>query len=141
MAATPWMKGAWVYQMKDQGQDPAALEDNFGLYDYAYAPKPAACATREAIRVIRAAGPMKLEQPPPGLFVIETTTSAGRQLIAWTSQDNSSATFELPGGTEAEFAPLCQQGAKSNRIRLGPTPVVINLPTKAPVEVKATLDR
>jgi len=140
-AATPWMKGAWVYQMKDQGQDPAALEDNFGLYDYAYAPKPAACATREAIRVIKAAGPMRLEQPSPGLFVIETTTSAGRQLIAWTSQDNSSATFELPSGNEAEFAPLCQQAAKSNTIRLGPTPVVINLPTKAPFEVKATLDR
>ncbi|WP_262049113.1 glycoside hydrolase family 5 protein [Bradyrhizobium sp. Bra78] len=140
-AATPWIKGAWIYEMKDQGSDPTALEDNFGLYDYAFSPKPAACATREAIAIIKSMGPMRLEQPLPGLFVVEATTPGGKQLIAWTSQEKTSATLEFPNDTKPEFAPLCQQKTTSSTIRLGATPVAITLPTTAPFELKATLNQ
>ncbi|WP_234681969.1 glycoside hydrolase family protein [Bradyrhizobium monzae] len=141
MAATPWLKGAWIYEMKDQGPDPAALEDNFGLYDYAFSPKPAACFTREAIGIIKSAGAMRLERPFPELSVIEATTSAGKRLIAWTSHETVSATLEFPDGMEPEFAPLCQQKATSKTIKIGATPVVITLPTTAPIELKAAIAR
>lgn len=140
-AATPWLKGAWIYEMKDQGPDPAALEDNFGLYDFAFAPKPAACLTREAIGIIKSASSMRLEQPLPELSVIEATTSAGKRLIAWTSQEKVSATLEFPNGMKPEYAQLCQQKAVSKTIQIGATPVVINLPTTAPIELKATIVR
>jgi hypothetical protein len=141
MAATPWLRGAWIYEMKDQGPDQAALEDNFGLYDYAFSPKPAACLTREAIGIIKSAGAMRLERPFPELSVIEATTSAGKRLIAWTSHETVSATLEFPDGMEPEFALLCQQKAASKTIKIGATPVVITLPTTAPIELKAAIVR
>lgn len=140
-AATPWLKGAWIYEMKDQGPDPTALEDNFGLYDYAFSPKPAACLTREAIGIIKSASSMRLERPLPELSVIEAMTPAGKRLIAWTSQEKVSATLEFPSGMEPEFAQLCQQKAVSNTLQIGATPVVITLPTTAPIELKATIVR
>jgi len=140
-AATPWLKGAWIYEMKDQGPDPAALEDNFGLYDFGFAPKPAACLTREAISIIKSASSMRFERPFPELSVIEATTSAGKWLIAWTSQEKVSATLEFPDGTEPEYAQLCQQKTASKTIQIGATPVVITLPTAAPIDLKAKIVR
>ncbi|QIO98892.2 cellulase family glycosylhydrolase [Bradyrhizobium symbiodeficiens] len=44
--ATRWLKGMWLYELKDSGKNPSELEDNFGLYRFDNSPKPVACAAQ-----------------------------------------------------------------------------------------------
>ncbi|MDI4665568.1 glycoside hydrolase family 5 protein [Xanthobacter autotrophicus] len=128
-AATPWLKGAWVYQLKDQGRDPDQIEDNFGLYDYSYAPKPAACAVREAIRLIKSAGAFRLERPFRDLFVLHAATQTGVRLVAWTTRAEVKGELRFQSGQPRRAAALCNlMGPMSEgRVRIGPEPVVIDL--------------
>lgn len=43
----PWVKGVWLYDLRDDGNDAENQEDRFGLFDHAYNPKPAACAVAQ----------------------------------------------------------------------------------------------
>ena len=47
-ARIPWIRGFVVYTLRDVGVDPANKEDNFGVVDNAWDPKPAAGAVRVA---------------------------------------------------------------------------------------------
>ncbi|MFG1333726.1 cellulase family glycosylhydrolase [Xanthobacter autotrophicus] len=139
-AATPWLKGLWVYQLKDQGRDLDELEDNFGLYDYDYNPKPAACAVREAIRLIKAAGSFRLERPFQDLFVLQASTPEGIRLVSWTSRTDTRGILRFRGGEPHRATGLCnpRPAEQANGIAVGPEPVIIDIGA-AQLTVEATL--
>lgn len=128
-AATPWMKGAWIYQLKDQGRNLDEIEDNFGLYDYNYNPKPAACAVREAIKLIKASTGFRLERPFKDVFVLQAATPEGIRLVAWTTRAEIKGTLRLQSRAPARAKALCEAApsSASDTITLGPGPVVIDL--------------
>lgn len=135
-SATPWVKGTWIYQLKDQGTNLDDMESTFGLYDYDYKPKPAACAVRNAIRLIRSAGASRLERPFPDVFVLHLSSETGTRLVAWTGRDAAKATLELPAGSNA--GPLCngKAGEIAGPLMLGPEPIVIDMSASGPIDVK-----
>ncbi|MET3356597.1 UNVERIFIED_ORG: hypothetical protein ABID33_004528 [Xanthobacter viscosus] len=139
-AATPWLKGAWIYQLKDQGRNPDEIEDNFGLYDYDFRPKPAACAVREAVRLIKSSGGFRLERPFPDLFVLHATTSSGIRLIAWTTRADIKGELRFEGGAPRRATALCNLMGPmpEGRVRIGPEPIIIDVDAGA-VRVGAAL--
>lgn len=51
----PWVKGVWLYDLRDDGTRPNEQEDNFGLFTHDYQPKPAACALRTLLSLTKGA--------------------------------------------------------------------------------------
>lgn len=128
-SAMPWVRGVWLYQLKDQGQRPAEIEDNFGLYNYDYRPKPAACTTRESIQLIRSATRSRAIRVNAQVFLIHLATKNGPRLLAWTAYPDQKAILSLDSKTPVVAQPLCgarQPAAQS--ITIGQMPVVITLP-------------
>lgn len=128
-AATPWMKGAWVYQLKDQGRDENDLEANFGLFDYDYKPKPAACAVREVIRLVKDAKAFHLSRPMPDVFVLAMQGSEGLTLAAWTTRAEIRAEMSMPAGEVVKAQVLCASEplAADKSFEIGATPVLVEL--------------
>ncbi|MEH3041680.1 MAG: hypothetical protein PGN21_16695 [Sphingomonas paucimobilis] len=126
-AATPWIAGSWVYQLRDQGRDPKDLEHNFGLYDYDYRPKPAACMVADANRIIAQGRAWRVLRTGDGLTLIQMNGSGGRKLIAFAEKQGTTATLRFGGRTVAA-RPLCQKapGAPAARVEVGTRPVVID---------------
>lgn len=139
-AATPWLKGAWIYQLKDQGRNPDEIEDNFGLYDYNFTPKPAACAVREAIRLIKSSSGFRLERPFRDLFVLHATTPAGIRLVAWTTRSEVKGELRFQGDAPRQAVALCNLMGPTpkGRVQIGPEPVIIDVDASV-VSVDAAL--
>jgi len=49
LAAVPYVRAAVVYNLREKGTDPASHEDNFGLVNRDFTPKPAYAALRTAL--------------------------------------------------------------------------------------------
>jgi hypothetical protein len=124
---TPWIRGVWLYQLKDQGRDPAALEDNFGLYDYDYKPKPAACMVKASIALIRTMRGGRVVHRSPRLTVLDYSGDEGRKLIAWTNDPGASAMLRLPGQARVESRRLCGSIEDAAEIALDNVPAVISV--------------
>jgi hypothetical protein len=134
---TPWIHGVWLYQLKDQGRDAAALEDNFGLYDYDYNPKPAACMVKASIGLIRAMHGGRVAHRSPGLTVLDYSGDEGRKLIAWTNDPGASAVLRLQGQARVESRRLCGSIKDAGEIALDNVPVVISAPkAQSPVTME-----
>jgi len=137
-AATPWVKGVWLYQLKDQGTQKDQLEENFGLYDYDYKPKPAACAAREAVQLIKTSAGFTLSRPFPHVYVMRAETGDGPRLIAWTTATAAKAHVIVKGATVRHARRLCGEDLKTEGggLDVGSTPVVLSLDDA----LKLTLD-
>lgn len=137
-AATPWLKGAWVYQLKDQSPDRHAIEANFGLYDYHYAPKPGACAVREAVRLIKGSDAFALSRPLPDLFLLQLKSATGLRLVAWTTASAGRASLTLGDGAGATAHGLCSGPvtASAGAYSVGSEPLVIDLAGTSRTTVK-----
>ncbi|MFG1342091.1 hypothetical protein [Xanthobacter autotrophicus] len=128
-AGTPWVRGVWIYQLKDQGTNPDDIEDNFGLYDYNHAPKPAACAVREAVALIKGARGFRLERPFPNLFILQAAMAEGVRLVTWTTRAETRGELRLDGAPSYRARPLCGEAmAGYGPVAVGPQPIVIDLP-------------
>ncbi len=126
-AATPWMRGVWVYQLKDQGQKPTDIEDNFGLFTYDYKPKPAACMMRDVSRLIGRAKSWRIDRPQPGLTVAKMDDGQSRTLVAWTDRATQKAELQL-GGAPTPYRQICSpDGPRDTTIPVGSRPVVVSL--------------
>lgn len=123
-AATPWVSGVWIYQLKDQGLRPNEIEDNFGLFDYRYRPKPAVCAVREAAALAGAALRSGVARPRLGVTMLTMTTADGQRLVAWS---RSPAQLISTRGTPFAARPLCGASVRAVAVTLGARPTVINL--------------
>jgi hypothetical protein len=124
---TPWIHGVWLYQLKDQGRDPADIEDNFGLYDYDYKPKPAACMVKASIALIRAMRSGRVAYRSAGLTVLDYRSDSARKLIAWTHDAGASAVLRLQGQPRVRSWRLCGPAGEAAQVALGNVPVIIAL--------------
>jgi Cellulase (glycosyl hydrolase family 5) len=137
-SAVPWVKGSWVYQLKDQGLKPDDMEDHFGLYDYAYKPKPAACAVGEAMRYISEGAPSAVERPFPNVFVLVQAMGDKRRVIAWTARSDVHAHVSVAGADATVGMPLCgDRISGADGLDIGPMPVVFELQDKAKINIRA----
>ncbi|MFK0385444.1 hypothetical protein [Agrobacterium sp. NPDC090273] len=137
-AATPWLKGAWVYQLKNSGKKEDDLEDNFGLYDYDYKPKPEACAVREAVKLIKSSKRYALQRPHPDLFTLQLETPAGMRLVAWTTANTGTAELIADAANRPTAKLLCNGplAFTGDTIQIGPEPVILDFPQRGPTELK-----
>ena len=127
-AATPWLKGVWAYELKDQVENPNDLESNFGLYDVNYQPKPAACAAIEANKIIKSSSGMTLHRPFDDLFIVQAQKQNGIRLIAWTSRDAVQGKLAIEGNAPVRISKLCREDVISGaNPTIGATPVVIDI--------------
>ncbi len=130
-AATPWVRGVWIYQLKDQGQRPNEIEDNFGLFTYDYKPKPGACMVRDVSRLIAGAKSWRVDQPQPGLTVVRMDDGRSRKLIAWTDRASQNAQLVLDGAPMPYRTVCAPDGPRDTTIPIGSRPVIVSLPNTA----------
>ncbi|WP_199088326.1 cellulase family glycosylhydrolase [Bosea sp. ASV33] len=104
----PWIKGIWAYELRNSGTDPADREDNFGLFGYDNAPKPAACMYREAIKLSRSLAGAQFRKTQPGLRWLEGKNSRGQPVwVIWTTARDSSGKVAYRDGTPVAGRNLC----------------------------------
>lgn len=94
-SALPWLRGSWIYELKDEGQNPADIEDNFGIYTFDDKPKAAACFVREARAIVANAKSVEVKESRPGLFVLRAVMADHQVLAVWTSDMPPSDHFRL----------------------------------------------
>lgn len=112
--ASSWLKGLWLYELKDSGRNPSELEDNFGLYHFDNSPKPAACAVRGAWAFIRSSIKAEQTRLSAGVASIAASTAAGDRIALWSIDPNRR--YEVRLKTEipnATFANPCDPSTRS----------------------------
>ncbi|WP_298241335.1 cellulase family glycosylhydrolase [uncultured Bradyrhizobium sp.] len=127
--ATRWLKGMWLYELKDSGKNPSELEDNFGLYRFDNSPKPVACAAQGAWAFIRSSLSAERRELASGVVSINATTASGSRLAVWSETPDRRYEIRLKGDQQgASFAMPCDQAAKPASgvwIPVSSTPVLI----------------
>jgi hypothetical protein len=134
-AAIPWLKGSWAYELKDEGERPESIEDNFGIYRYDDTPKPSACFAAQARRLIENAKSVELRRTKSDAFVLRGW-SAGRQFVAvWSSRVNPRSVFSFAGDVrKVRF--MCGRTVQStSSIPLSQAPVIAEFGANQPVTV------
>lgn len=136
-ASKPWIKGIWMHELKDIGEDPTEREFNFGLFTYNDAPKPAACFYREASAIVEGSDRVDVFRPFPDVFITRVWRGDRQKLVVWGRPDGR-AKYSL--SVSASGTPICGDGpVKAGRkMRAGPVPIVYDLDSARPVTVKVT---
>lgn len=110
--AGPWLKGLWLYELKDSGTKPDALEHNFGIYHFDNSPKPAVCAIRDSWAFVRTSLKAERNRPVPGVVLVRSQDGSDAKAALWS--DNPTKRFEVRlkgAASNAEVSHVCQQGA------------------------------
>jgi hypothetical protein len=81
--ASSWLKGFWLYELKDSGTNPSELEDNFGLFRFDNSPKPAACAVRDAWAFIRSSLGADRTRLSKDVVLVKSVTATGGKAAVW----------------------------------------------------------
>jgi len=129
--AGPWLKGIWLYELKDSGTKASELEDNFGIYHFDNSPKPAACSVRESWSFIRGSLKATRSIPAPGVVQIRSESGAETKLALWA--ETPAKRFEVRlKNTEphAEISYVCQQApapAAGAWTALSTTPLLVSV--------------
>ncbi len=111
--ASSWLKGIWLYELKDSGRNPSELEDNFGLYHFDNSPKPAACAVRGAWAFIRSSLKAEQRRLSAGIETIAASTAAGARVAIWSDDPNRRYEVRLRTDTpNVTFANPCDTSAR-----------------------------
>lgn len=127
--AARWLKGVWLYELKDSGKDPSELEHNFGLYRYDNSPKPVACAAQGAWAFIRSSLSAERRELASGVVSINASTASGGRVAVWSEAPDRRYEIRLKGEQEgATFAMPCDSAARPASgawIPVSSTPVLI----------------
>ncbi|MDD1519262.1 MULTISPECIES: cellulase family glycosylhydrolase [Bradyrhizobium] len=127
--AARWLKGIWLYELKDSGQNPSELEHNFGLYRFDNSPKPVACAVQGAWAFIRSSLSAEKRELASGVVSINATTTSGARVAVWSEAPDRRYEVRLKGDQEgATFALPCDSAARPASgawIPVSSTPVLI----------------
>ncbi len=127
--ATRWLRGMWLYELKDSGKNPSELEDNFGLYRFDNSPKPVACAAQGAWAFIRPTLSSERRELASGVVSINASTNSGSRIAVWSETPDRRYEIRLKGDQQgASFAMPCDQTAKPASgvwIPVSSTPVLI----------------
>lgn len=105
--ASSWLKGLWLYELKDSGTSPSELEDNFGLFRFDNTPKPAGCSARDAWAFVRSSSQAVPTRLSRDAVMIKSTNAAGGRVAVWSEEptrryevrpkaDLPNATFKYP---------------------------------------------
>lgn len=134
-ATLPWLKGAWMHELKNIGPDPVDRENNFGLFTFDDQPKPAACFMREATDLVKSAKVLELHEPFPDVFVLRATTARGQTVALWTSGPFKRANYRFD--TPASHARrMCGDTITTSQpASLGAQPVVYEFDQNAQISV------
>jgi hypothetical protein len=127
--AARWLKGMWLYELKDSGRNPSELEDNFGLYRFDNSPKPVACAAQGAWAFIRSSLSAERRELASGVVSINASTASGGRIAVWSEAPDRRYEIRLKEDQEgATFAMPCDSAARpASRawIPVSSTPVLI----------------
>lgn len=127
--AARWLKGIWLYELKDSGRNPSELEDNFGLYRFDNSPKPVACAAQGAWAFIRSSLSAERRELASGVVSINASTASGGRIAVWSEAPDRRYEIRLKDDQEgATFAMPCDSAARpASRawIPVSSTPVLI----------------
>ncbi|PIT01903.1 hypothetical protein TSA1_14795 [Bradyrhizobium nitroreducens] len=127
--ATRWLKGMWLYELKDSGKNPSELEDNFGLYRFDNSPKPVACAAQGAWAFIRSTLSAERRELASGVVSINASTASGSRIAVWSEAPDQRYEIRLKGDQQgASFAMPCDPAARPAAgvwIPVSSTPVLI----------------
>lgn len=127
--AARWLKGMWIYELKDSGTNPSDLEHNFGLYRFDNSPKPVACAAQGAWAFIRSSASAERRELASGVVSIAASTASGGRLAVWSEAPDRRYEIRLKGDPQgATFALPCDPAAKPATgawIPVSSTPVLI----------------
>jgi hypothetical protein len=111
--ASRWLKGLWIYELKDSGTTPSELEDNFGLYRFDNSPKPVACAARGSWAFIRSSLSARRRDLATGVVSVEAATTAGSKVAVWSEDPDRRYEVRLEGNPpDATFAAPCDETAR-----------------------------
>lgn len=122
-----WIKGIWVYELRNSGQDRIEREDNFGLYDYDNRPKPSACMYGEAIKLSRSLKGAHFRQAPSGVRWLEGQGSDGKPVwVIWTTARDARMSVRYSDGSPVVGRALCSSGeANASVNEAGMVPLIV----------------
>ncbi|SPP97572.1 MULTISPECIES: hypothetical protein [Bradyrhizobium] len=127
--ATRWLKGIWIYELKDSGKNPSELEHNFGLYRFDNSPKPVACAAQGAWAFIRSSLSAERRELASGVVSINASTTSGGRVAVWSEAPDRRYEIRLKGDQQgATYALPCDAAATPASgawIPVSSTPVLI----------------
>ncbi|WP_158672197.1 hypothetical protein [Bradyrhizobium guangdongense] len=127
--AARWLKGIWLYELKDSGKNPSELEHNFGLFRFDNSPKPVACATQGAWAFIRSSLSAERRELASGVVSINASTASGARVAVWSEAPDRRYEIRLKDDQEgATFAMPCDSAARPVSrawIPVSSTPVLI----------------
>ena len=109
--APSWLKGISLYELKDSGTTASELEDNFGLYHFDNAPKPAVCAVSDSWAFIRASLGAKEIKLADDVVLIKST---GGKAAIWSANASKHYQVRLKSDTpQVTFDYPCHRSPKS----------------------------
>ncbi|MBP0115851.1 hypothetical protein [Bradyrhizobium vignae] len=127
--ATRWLKGIWIYELKDSGKNPSELEHNFGLYRFDNSPKPVACAAQGAWAFIRSSLSAERRELASGVVSINASTTSGGRVAVWSEAPDRRYEIRLKGDQQGTtYALPCDAAATPASgawIPVSSTPVLI----------------
>jgi hypothetical protein len=100
-----YLKGIWWYDFLDDGTDLANIHQNFGLYDYGWEKKPAACTMSDVTRLLAAYTPISLSRDAAGVWHAKYSNGTNSVFALWTQTRGAtlSATVTTSGPSGASI--------------------------------------
>lgn len=133
--AADWLGGVWLYELKDSGTRADELEDNFGLYRFDGAPKPAVCAVRGAWAFVRASLEAREEAPFEDVVLVRARTAGEGRIAVWSPDPRRTYAVRVrPGPTPVARARPCDPAPSpvdDGWTTLGGTPLLLSFPAGA----------
>jgi hypothetical protein len=138
-----WLKGVWIYELKDSGVNRTEIEDNFGIFDYWNKPKAAACAIRESVNFVRAGGDATLSQIAPHIHVVQARTAQGEQAAVWSDDTETEGKVQIAvTGGVARVKHICDETATpiagATSLTVGTRPIFVSSGLGASIEIEAS---
>jgi hypothetical protein len=106
-----FIKGAWWYDYVDDGTDPNAVQQNFGLYHANYSLKAAACAMSEVGKFLAAYKPVAVKNYDSGLWIAKYTNGTSYTFAVWMQDPGTSIAATIttsgPSGAAVSVRAIC----------------------------------
>lgn len=151
----PAVRGVWWYNLQNDGPDPAAIEENFGLLAADFRAKPGYRALGRLTGILTEARGIRRLPSPGHIWAVRLDEVQGRSIIAiWTSarrslavdldlvmrHDAEAIVESVGGGSGSLGSRRVAPGRQLFRVQASGTPVIVDLPAAA-VESVAVAER
>ena len=108
-----FIKGVWWYSFRDDGNDPANVHGNFGLFTYyPVDPKPGACAMGDVAKLIQSYQPVSIRRDSRGVWVAKYSDGTTSVFAVWTQVANATVSAAVatsrPSGARINARGICR---------------------------------